>query len=262
MTTFARDGADIYYEVRGTGRPVMLVAGLAADNAFWLPSVDAIAAKQQVILIDNRGSGRTTPPDAATSIRAMADDCMALAAHLGAPKVTLVGHSMGGLIVQDCAIRYPDAVDRLVLVSTAPYASPRDNELFATWSALFSAVERALWFRNLFFWVLSPAFLGNGTQLDMLVKLASAYPYQQTPIALANQVRAIAGYDARNQLSSIRARTLVLHGTLDLVFGIASAAAFAKTIPYATFEPVEGAAHSFPIEIPQEFTRRLLAFLA
>ncbi|MCC6198286.1 MAG: alpha/beta hydrolase [Burkholderiales bacterium] len=262
MPAFTRDGVDIYYEVRGTGPPVMLVAGLAADNAFWAPSFDALAARHRVILIDNRGSGRTAPLDAATGIGAMADDCMALAAHLALAKVTLVGHSMGGMIALDCAIRYPEAVDCLVLVSTAPRASARDNELFATWSALFTAVDRPLWFRNLFFWVLSPALLGNGTSLDALVELAAGYSYQQSPVALANQVKAIAGFDARNQLSSIRARTLVLHGTLDLVFAIAGAAAFARSIPHATFEPVEGAAHSFPVEVPQEFTRRLLAWLA
>src|SRR5262245_24542276 len=120
MPTFTRDGVDIFYEVKGSGRPVMLVAGLAADSAFWLPSLDAIAAKHQVITIDNRGCGRAVPLDAATGIRVMADDCMALAAHLKLAKVTLVGHSMGGMIVQECAIRYPDAVDRVVLVSTVP----------------------------------------------------------------------------------------------------------------------------------------------
>ena len=57
-------------------------------------------------------------------------------------------------------------------------------------------------------------------------------------------------------------RAPLAHGTLDLVFGIASAAAFAKAMSYATLEPGEGAAHSFPMEVPQEFTRRLLALLA
>jgi 3-oxoadipate enol-lactonase len=262
MPTFQRDGVDIYYDVKGSGRPVMLVAGLASDNAFWLPSLDAIAARHQVIVLDNRGAGRTTPLDAPTSIRAMADDCMALAAHLQVPKIALAGHSMGGMIVQDCAIRYPDAVDRIVLAATAPFASPRDNDLFATWSSLFAAVDRALWFRNLFYWVLSPKFFDDRRGVHALVQLASTYPYQQTPVALANQVKAIAGFDARSGLSSIRARTLLMAGTLDLLFSIEEAAAFAKSIPHASFAPIEGAAHSFPIESPKEFTQRLLDFLA
>jgi pimeloyl-ACP methyl ester carboxylesterase len=262
VATFARDGVDIYYEVKGSGRPVMLVAGLASDNAFWLPSIDALAARYQVVALDNRGAGRTTPLDAPTSIRLMADDCMALAAHLQLPKATLVGHSMGGMIVQDCAVRYPDQVDRLVLAATAPVASPRDNDLFATWSALFTAIDRRLWFRNLFYWVLSPAFFNEKRNVDALVQLAATYPYQQTPVALANQVKALAEFDSRKELSAIRARTLVLAGTLDLVFGIADAAAMAKSIPRATFAAIEGAAHSFPIESPKDLSARVLEFLA
>ena len=77
MPTFARDGVELYYEIKGSGRPLMLVAGLAADNAFWLPSLPALSARHQVIVLDNRGAGRTAPLDAATSIRLMADDCMA-----------------------------------------------------------------------------------------------------------------------------------------------------------------------------------------
>ena len=262
MPTFARDGVELYYEIKGSGRPLMLVAGLAADNAFWLPSLPALSARHQVIVLDNRGAGRTAPLDAATSIRLMADDCMALAAHLGLPKVTLAGHSMGGMIVQDCAIRYPDAVEGLVLASTTARAAPRDNDLFATWWALFLAIDRPLWFRNLFYWVLSPKFFDERRGVDALVQLAATYPYQQTPVALANQVQAIARFDARNELSSIRARTLVMTGTLDLVFPISEAAAFAKSIPHASFAPVEGAAHSFPMETPAAFTQRLLDFLA
>lgn len=261
MPTFARDGVEIYYEVKGSGRPLMLVAGLAADSAFWLPSVDALSARCQLVLPDNRGSGRTAPLDVSSTIRDMADDCMALAAHLGIAKVSLAGHSMGGMIVQDCAARYPDAVDRVALASTTAYASPRDNDLFSTWAALFSAVDRRLWFRNLFYWVLSPAFFDEDRRVDALVALAASYQYQQTPAALANQVKAIAGFDARASLSSIRARTLVMAGTLDLLFPIAEAAAFAKSIPHASFAPIEGAAHSFPIEAPKEFTQRVLDFL-
>ena len=139
MATLRRGDVELYYEVRGTGAPLLLVAGLAADNSYWVPVVDALAAKYRVILLDNRGSGRTTPLDAATGIGTMADDCIALVRHLGLPKVHLAGHSMGGMIVQDCAIRHPDLVDRIVLAATAPVASARDNDLFASWA---SAVRR------------------------------------------------------------------------------------------------------------------------
>ena len=261
MATFRRGDVELYYEVRGSGKPLLLVAGLAADSAYWLPVVDALAAKYRVILLDNRGSGRTTPLDAATGIGTMADDCMTLVRHLGLPKVHLAGHSMGGMIVQDCAIRYPDLVDRVVLTATAPVASARSNDLFANWAALFDTVDRGLWFRNLFLWVFSARFFDNAKAVEALVQLATSYPYQQSPTALRNQVRAIAAFDATTSLSAIRARTLVLAGTDDLVFPIAASAAFAKAIPHASFAPIEGAAHSIPVEFPQEFTRRVIDFL-
>jgi 3-oxoadipate enol-lactonase len=261
MPSFAHGGIATHYERKGQGRPLMLIAGLAADNAFWAPSVDPLAARFDVVMPDNRGGGRTTPLDATTSIRAMADDCIALADHLGLATFSLAGHSMGGMIAQEIAIRHPGRIDRLVLAATSPCATPRDNALFAAWSALFAVVERSLWFRNLFPWVLSPAFFDKPPSLDVLVQLAVTYPYQQTPQALAGHVRAIAGFDARAGLSSIAARTLVMAGTRDLVFRIEDAAAFARSIPGATFAPIEGAAHSFPIETPADFTQRVAHFL-
>ena len=122
MPTLARADVELHYEIRGSGRPLLLIAGLAADSAFWLAAIDALAASRQVILVDNRGSGRTTPLDAPTGIGVMADDCAALLRHLGLRGVDMAGHSMGGMIAQECAIRYPELVDRVVLASTAPVA--------------------------------------------------------------------------------------------------------------------------------------------
>jgi pimeloyl-ACP methyl ester carboxylesterase len=110
--------------------------------------------------------------------------------------------------------------------------------------------------------VLSPRFFDSRVAVEALVKIAAAYPYQQTPQALRNQVAAIAQFDGRGALPSLRARTLVLAGTEDLLFTTAQSAAFAKSIPHATFVAVEGAAHSFPAEAPQDFTRNALSFLA
>jgi len=262
VPTFRHDGVGLHYDITGEGPPVMLVAGLAADSAFYAPSLRPLGARFRVITIDNRGAGQTTPLDAPGSIAAMADDCMALARHLGLGRVSLVGHSMGGMIVQECALRYPHEVDRIVLAATAPHAGARNNDLFATWANLYPVIERRLWFRNLFHWVLSPQFLAKAGSLAALVELATMYPYQQTPRALAQQVAAVAGFDGRDRVAAIRARALVLAGTQDLLFTIDDSAAFAAAMPHATFAAIDGVAHSFPIEAPDELTRRVADFLA
>ncbi len=262
MPTLGHDGVELHYDISGDGPPVLLVAGLAADSAFYAPSLRMLGARFRLITIDNRGAGRTAPIDLPGTIAAMADDCMAVVRHLGHHRVSIVGHSMGGMIAQECALRHPDAVDRLVLAATAPHAGGRNNDLFATWAALYPVIERRLWFRNLFHWVLSPRFLANASSLAALVELAAIYPYQQTSRALAQQVTAVAAFDSRTRVAAIRARALVLAGTQDLLFTIHDSAAFAAAMPHATFAALDGAAHSFPIEVPDEFTRRVADFLA
>ena len=257
MPRLAGGDVDLDYE----GTPLLLVAGLASDRAFWFPVADALAATHQLILIDNRGTGRTSPLDAPTSIDAMANDCIALVRHLRLPRVDLVGHSMVGMIAQRVAAIWPEVVDRLVLAATATRNPPRNNDLFASYASLFETVDRALWFRNLFYWVLSPRFFENRQAVDALVELAATYPYQQTVAALRGQTAAIAAFDGGAALSSIRARTLVMAGSLDLLFPLAASATLAEAIAGSTLVVMEGAAHSMPTEAPAEFAHHVLAFL-
>ncbi len=262
MPLFKHDGVDVHYEVRGSGKPMLLLAGLAADSAFWVAAVNALAERHQVVLIDNRGCGSTTPLDVASSIVSMADDSMALARHLQLAKVDIVGHSMGGMIAQACAMHHPHQVDRLVLAATAPVNSARNNDLFATWATMFDTVDRATWFRNLFYWVFSARFFDDRAKVEALVQLASGYPLQQSALALRNQVAAVAAFDASGELASIAAPTLVLAGTEDQLFPVAGSAAFARALPQASFIAVDGAAHSIPNEFPAQFTRAVLDFMA
>ncbi|MEP7329557.1 MAG: alpha/beta hydrolase [Betaproteobacteria bacterium] len=261
MATFECGGIAMYYEVHGRGTPMLLIAGLAADNAFWLPVLATLSAQHQVIVLDNRGCGRTTPLDAGLSIRMMADDAMALVHHLQLTKVDLVGHSMGGMIAQQCAVQYPDLVDHLVLAATGPINSGRNNDLFDSWVKSLPTLDRTTWFRNLFYWVLTAKFFDRRQTVDALVELAAAYPWQQSTAALRNQVAAIAAFDGTDSLPSIRARTMVLAGTDDLLFPVASSAAWVAAIPRATLVEMAGVGHSIPIEFPEEFSRRVLDFV-
>jgi pimeloyl-ACP methyl ester carboxylesterase len=263
MARLAVNGVDLYYEEHGRGAPLLLIAGLASDSQSWLPALAGLAADFRVILIDNRGVGRTTPLDASTSIRAMADDCVALVRHLGLGAVNIVGHSMGGFIAQELALRYPDHVEKLVLAATGSCGSKRNDALFTGWAdALDAGTAPGPWFRDLFRWIFSAGFLADTKTVDDLVRFAVEYPYPQPARAFRNQVEAIAEFDSADQLSRLQAPTLVLAASEDLLFPIESCERFARSIERADLAAIDGAGHALHVEQPAAFNRHVSGFLS
>jgi pimeloyl-ACP methyl ester carboxylesterase len=127
----------LYYEIHGAGPPLLLIAGLASDSRSWQPVLSGLKQNHTLILMDNRGVGRSCQ-EVKTSIGLMADDAYALVRDLGFDRVNVLGHSMGGMVAMSYALRYPDALDRLLLVSTACQNSARNNVLFSDWAAWFA----------------------------------------------------------------------------------------------------------------------------
>ena len=112
------NGIKLYYEIHGSGKPLVLLhGGLGAIEMFG-PNLPALAKGRQVIAVDLQGHGRTADIDRPLSIPLMADDIAALITHLGLQRSDVMGYSLGGGVALQTAIRHPEVVDRLVLVST------------------------------------------------------------------------------------------------------------------------------------------------
>ena len=262
MSNLPVNGINLYYEVHGKGTPLMLIAGLASDSQSWLPIVEKLSHRYRVILLDNRGSGRTKPQDTETSIQAMADDCIALIKHLDLTSVHLLGHSMGGFIALDCAIRYPDSVSKLILVGTSAFNSKRNNALFDDWVLyLESGMKDTLWFRNIFYWIFTRDFFEDTKTLETAIGLASKYPYPQTKIAFNHQVQAIKAFNCLKDLSRIKSETLVLFGKEDLLFPSKESSKMLRAIPWVDFTLIKHAAHSVQTERPEKFIDHIQDFL-
>src|SRR5213594_4507898 len=117
MTYADVNGIKLYYEIHGTGRPLILLhGGLGAIEMFG-PNLVAIAKGRQVIGVDLQGHGRTADIDRPLSAELMADDIAALIKHLKLGQVDLVGYSLGGGVAFFTALRHPELVRKLVIVS-------------------------------------------------------------------------------------------------------------------------------------------------
>ncbi|MCK5036593.1 MAG: alpha/beta hydrolase [Candidatus Sabulitectum sp.] len=262
MASFSVNGVNLYYEVHGSGEPLLLIAGLASDSQSWLPVVEELASYYQVILPDNRGVGRTEPQDVEISIKAIADDCMALLSYLGFSSANILGHSMGGFAALDCAIRYPERVSKLILESTSVFCSPRNTALFSDWySYLQNGMALDQWFRNIFYWIFSEGFFNDIGALQNAVRSAVEYPYPQTVNAFGDQVKAIEAFNCQEELKNITSKTLAVFGREDILFSPDENARVLNRIPGIVVSTVEHAAHSVHMEKPDEFVRIVRNFL-
>ena len=263
MPIAALNDIDLYYEVHGSGPTLMMVAGLGSDSQSWLPVIDELARHFTLILPDNRGCGRTTPHEVDTTIELISDDCMALLDELGVPSAILLGHSMGGFIALDCAIRYPDKVSQLVLEGSSAFCSARNRWLLDEFgSYLQGGMEPAQWFRSLYYWLFSPRFFEDPQVVNEAVRLSVEYPYPQSLQAYENQSRAIAAFDCRDTLPAIHQRALILHGTEDILFPPEESVEMLQAIPGVSVSMIEGAAHSIHMEYPTAFIECVMRYLS
>src|SRR5262249_3659530 len=120
MSTAKVGGIDLYYEEQGSGYPLLLIMGLAADSQAWLFQVPDLAPHYRTLTLDHRRVGRRRKPAGPCSIPGMADGAVGLVDTLKIERAHVVGVSMGGMIAQELVLRHPSRVKGLVLACTFP----------------------------------------------------------------------------------------------------------------------------------------------
>jgi len=112
------NGINLYYEMHGTGKPLVMLHGGFGTFEMFAALSPALALDHQVIGVDLYGHGRTALTDRPMRFEQMADDIAGLIHHLGLEKADLLGFSLGGAVALQTAIRHPERVNKLVLIST------------------------------------------------------------------------------------------------------------------------------------------------
>ncbi len=125
------NGINLYYEIHGTGHPLVLLHGGLYSSEMWGPVLPLLAAGHQVVAVDLQGHGRTADIDRPLDIRLMADDIAALIDELKLEKPDLVGYSLGGGVALFTAVKYPRKIRRLVLASANVTRNAIPREMLA-----------------------------------------------------------------------------------------------------------------------------------
>ena len=111
------NGLKLYYEIYGSGQPLVLIHGGLGLASMFGPILPELAAKRQVIAVELQAHGHTADIDRPLSLEMMADDIAALLKFLGIPKADIMGYSLGGGTALLTGIRHPELVRKLVIVS-------------------------------------------------------------------------------------------------------------------------------------------------
>jgi 3-oxoadipate enol-lactonase len=266
-TRYARSGGlRIAYELRGLlhwRRPwLVLIQGMGFDRFGWEPVLQKLRRHFRLVLVDNRGSGRSELPAGPFGVADMAGDVVAVLDGAGVRRAHMMGVSLGGMVAQELAVDHPERVDGLVLVSTTPgwpFAYPMPAPSVRLFAATGSMTRDAALRRHSENALSARTIQGRPEVVDRLVALQRSRPAD--PRALSAQAAAGARYAGRLRQRRIRAGTLVLHGAADTVVDPGNGKLLADSIPGAQLMIFPELGHLLFWQDPDGFADAVIAFL-
>jgi pimeloyl-ACP methyl ester carboxylesterase len=266
-TRYARSGGlRIAYELRGKlhwRRPwLVLIQGMGLDRSGWRPVLRKLRRHFRLVLVDNRGSGRSGVPTASFEVADMAADVVAVLDEAGIRRAHVMGASLGGMVAQELAVDHPGRVDALVLVSTTPgwpFAYPMPAASLRLIAATGSMTREVALRRH----VENALSVRGGERepglADRLVELQRSRP--AAPGAWRAQAAAGARYAGQLRQTRIRARTLVLQGAADTVVDPRNGKLLADRVPGAQLVIFPELGHLLFWQEPDSFAGVVATFL-
>jgi 3-oxoadipate enol-lactonase len=250
QTAIASDGTRLFVSERGQGDDVLFVPGLGYASWCWHYQAEPISQVARVLLMDNRGAGRSDKPPGPYSIAQMADDAYEVLCQRAAGPAHVVGASMGGYIALTLALCHPDAVASLVLLATTSGGSGSHPVPADTQRAWAAAVPLG-----------SAGFARATMPLSFAPGWAEQHPGQfeellalrlgaSTPTECwRSQYEACVSYLRRGlPRGPISQPAAIVHGTADRVVPYENAAHLARRLPRASVVTLNGAGHLCWIE--------------
>ena len=262
MTTPQKTGDGRFtYEAAGdpAKMPLVFLHGIGGAARGWRGQLAAFGDRYRVVAWDMPGYGGSSPLPSA-SIATLADALQDFLDQLGAIKPVLVGHSIGGMIVQQWLVKHPNAASAVVLAQTSPAFGKADGD----WQKSFIDARLGLLDRGETMVSLAPILVkelvgddpdANGMALarDCMANVREA-SYRAIMLALL-------GFDQRQALKDIKLPTLVLSGSKDKNAPAPMMAKMASFIPSASYVELDGVGHLVNLERPTAFNAALEQFL-
>lgn len=252
---FASNGAaKLHWESFGTGPAVLLIAGQGMTGAAWWSSIPILQRSFRVIVYDHRDTGRSSRSTFPYSVVQLAQDAVAVLDAAEEDRAHVYGVSLGSLVAQELALRYPDRVRRLVLGASSAGGFAAYKPSASSFAQTFLVRAGAMGAEEAQ-WAAVPYTYARRTRRSHPERIAEDIEHRLSapPEALAylHQAAAVAAHDAYERLNTLVAPTLVVHGEEDVFIPPANAVVLAERIPGAQLRLWPDAAHMYMIDQPR-----------
>jgi aminoacrylate hydrolase len=240
---------------------VLFSSGLGGLAAHWTPQLEEFEKHFRVVSYDQRGTGsdKSLLPDG-YSIGDMADECAVLLDRLGISSCHIVGHALGGAIGLEFARRYPERLQRLVVVNGWIRMDPFTERCFDARIALLKHCGVASYVRAQAIF-LYPAAWASANAGRLAAEDATGVSHFQGVENLCTRVAALRSFDATMYLKDIRSEVLALAAKDDVLVPWTASKALAESLPKGRFLLLPGGGHSCTVTNPDVSNAAILNFL-
>ncbi|MFD1136548.1 alpha/beta fold hydrolase [Paenibacillus urinalis] len=277
------NGTRLYFDIEGSAyvpqgekmvkRPVLFAihGGPGSDHSDFKPWLTPLADHMQIVYLDQRCNGQSERVDPATcTLEQLADDIEALRVYLGFDRINLLGHSFGGFVSQVFASRYPDSLDKLLLVDTAP--SKEFYPAALEFASHIATPEQMTMIPELFegriedeehairWWDLNYDLYFH-VKDEKIMRETGNRPIGSMEVANYTFKHLIPQYDVRDKLPGFTMPTLIVGAKYDWITPVSQAEEMHRLIPNSELVIFEHSGHSPYVEENEAFLKRVLAFL-
>ena len=269
IPSFSYNDIEINYIVEGSGEPIVFVSGTFTKLQMWNYQIDFFKDKMTVVAFDNRGAGKSSRPDFPYTMDQFVGDLKQLLDYIGIPEgIHLCGSSMGAMISQKFALKYPKMIKTLILCAPGSYYPLKTSEQnLLTYNILkdLDLEQRVKFFFPLMY---SREFKKRleadreffdeiSKDMNFCAQLVDPPLYKD----YINQNEALKNFDMRDSIKDIIQPTLILSGSKDKMSIPGEIQSMHQEIPNSKMEKIPGAGHAFNIEFPEETNRIIWNFI-
>lgn len=264
MAYFDFHGKQVYYEVYGEGKPLVILNGIMMSTASWRYFTDVFSHQNMLVLVDFLDQGKSQKLVNESYTQALQVEVVkSLLDHLKLDKVSLMGISYGGEVAQQFAIKYLEKLDRLLLFNTCAYTSPLLGDIGKAWNLAAETGNGAAYYYTTIPVIYSPSYYAR--RLDWMRNrekvLLPLFGNRDFTDAMVRLTKSADSHDVREKLHLITVPTLVVSSDQDMITPLMEQETMIKGIPNADHVILTDTGHASMYEKPLLFASLVLGFV-